>query len=56
MTKLLILRAKPKLYLKRPDNKFREVFYEISRSDWLENLINVLIVVNTVFLLMTWAG
>lgn len=56
MTKLLIVKAKPKLYLKKPSSQFRQFFYSISLSKKFERFIVIMIVLNSLFLVLVWPG
>lgn len=46
-TKMLVIQAKPLLYMKLPKQRWRLKFYEISKSKKLENLIIICVVINT---------
>mmetsp|Transcript_29253 Transcript_29253/g.28351 ORF Transcript_29253/g.28351 Transcript_29253/m.28351 type:complete len:380 (-) Transcript_29253:1114-2253(-) len=53
-TKLLIMEAKPKFYLKTPKNKFRKFMYKIARHVVFDRFIIAMIVINTVLLCIKW--
>lgn len=52
--KLLVIQAKPKLYLKQPQMKCRIPFYKVARSKWFDRFIIVCIILNTIILMLSW--
>jgi len=55
-TKLLIIEAKPKVYLRKPRAKWRLMFYRIVSHRYFDNLIMGFIVLNALVLCNKWYG
>lgn len=54
--KLLVIQAKPKLFLKEPQADWRKWFHAVGISKNFERFISVVIVFNTITLALTWYG
>jgi hypothetical protein len=50
----MIIKAKPKLYLKTPNNRIRKIFFDISQNKYFDYFILVCIILNTVILAVSW--
>ena len=53
-TKILVIQAKPKYFLKKPKQSWRYIFYKISVSQKFEYIVLVLIGINTLLLACVW--
>ena len=54
--KLLIIEAKPKVYLRKPKEKWRGIFYQIVQLNLFDTVIMTCISLNTLVLCNKWYG
>ena len=53
---MLVIKARPKLYLIEPETKWRKIFYFIGKSSRFDKFIYIAIMLNTLILTINWYG